>query len=659
MKKLFSLLLSAALILTVLLASPHAAAPLLRGARAATAFAGGSGTEADPYLISTAAELALLASGSAEQMAANYLLTADIDLSGYSDWTPIGNETPFSGCFDGGYHTVRGLRIEHAHSSNEIYFGLFGNASGGTIRELNIENAYISVTAAPGATAFAKVGTVAARAGSVESCIVKADISNTHGSACGIAAAVDSVSACIFEGSVRISERGSACGIAETASSVVNCCNKASVKGQNAYGIADTVTARLVGCVNRGAITADKVSSLYSKACGIASLVENTAETVVDCTNIGNVRILSNGFTDEGRICGMIAYCAANASGLTNYGSVTSDLDAVAGGVFGQFAGGLAEYCVNYGDVTLAGFGAVGGVTGIGAGGTIQHSYNYGTIRNDQPNEYGTGGTGGICGNLVSTDIYYCANFGDVYGEGEATGGVGGFLQINSGETDFVARIEKCYNTGNVSATSFAGGIAGKGECCGTVQFVSVLDCYNTGSVTGTDYIAGIVAGEPSETGREKIARCYNIGVVNGVTHVDAISAYAYSTIQNCYYHSENGVTSAKGISRTLAQLESSSGYSGFNFNSVWTMAGSDEYPYAEIAATPHGVCDVPVPDVVLPVPGDADGDRQLTIADALLIMRHAMSIAMLPPDADCDMDGDGTVSATDAIIVMRAVLNM
>ncbi len=191
------------------------------------------------------------------------------------------------------------------------------------------------------------------------------------------------------------------------------------------------------------------------------------------------------------------------------------------------------------------------------------------------------------------------------------------------------------------------------------MQFVSVLDCYNTGSVTGTDYIAGIVAGEPSETGREKIARCYNIGVVNGVTHVDAISAYAYSTIQNCYYHSENGVTSAKGISRTLAQLESSSGYSGFNFNSVWTMAGSDEYPYAEIAATPHGVCDVPVPDVVLPVPGDADGDRQLTIADALLIMRHAMSIAMLPPDADCDMDGDGTVSATDAIIVMRAVLNM
>lgn len=659
MKKLLSALLSAALVLTALLASLPADALFTKSARAATAFAGGSGTEADPYQISTAAELALLASGNAVQMAANYLLTADIDLSGWSDWTPIGGDIPFSGRFDGGYNTVRGLRIEHAHTSDEIYFGLFGNAAGGTIIDLNIENASISVTAAPGANVFAKVGTVAAKVKKVEGCIIKGDIANYHGSACGIAAEAESIAASSFEGSVRTGERGSACGIAETASSIVNCCNRASVKGQNAYGIADTVTEKLVGCVNRGAVTADKVSSLYSKACGIASIVESTAETVVDCTNIGNVRLISNGFTDEGRICGMIAYCAAKASGLTNYGSVTSDLDAVVGGIFCQYAGKLAEYCVNYGNVTLQGFGAVGGIAGVGAAGTIQYSYNYGTIRNDQPNEYGTGGTGGICGNPVSTDIYYCANFGDVYGEGTATGGIGGYLQINSGETDYVTRIEKCYNTGSVTASSYAGGVAGKGECCGNVQFVSVQDCYNTGAVTGTDYIAGIVAGEPSETGKEKILRCYNIGVVTGVTHVDAISAYAYSTIQYCYYHSDNGVTSNKGISRTLEQLQSQSGYSGFDFNSVWTMAGSDEYPYAEIAAIPHGICDVPVPDVVLPVPGDADGDRQLTVADALLIMRYAMGIITLPADVDCDIDGDGNVTATDAIIVMRAVLNL
>ena len=98
----------------------------------ATAFAGGDGTEANPYQISTAAELALLQEKIVAEWEefrqdcaeAYYILTADIALNDTSDfdnweneapeysWMPIGSDTiTFKGVFDGNGHTVSGLYI--------------------------------------------------------------------------------------------------------------------------------------------------------------------------------------------------------------------------------------------------------------------------------------------------------------------------------------------------------------------------------------------------------------------------------------------------------------------------------------------------------------------------------------------------------------------
>ena len=80
----------------------------------ATAFAGGTGAEEDPYQISSGAELAYLAStvNSGESYEDKYfVLTKDINLNGLS-WTPIANSfsdvlfggtdySMFSGKFDG------------------------------------------------------------------------------------------------------------------------------------------------------------------------------------------------------------------------------------------------------------------------------------------------------------------------------------------------------------------------------------------------------------------------------------------------------------------------------------------------------------------------------------------------------------------------------
>ena len=68
-------------------------------------FAGGSGTQADPYLISTPDQLNAIRQG----LDKHYKLLNDIDLSAWGDWMPIGGEelerhgepTPFTGSLDG------------------------------------------------------------------------------------------------------------------------------------------------------------------------------------------------------------------------------------------------------------------------------------------------------------------------------------------------------------------------------------------------------------------------------------------------------------------------------------------------------------------------------------------------------------------------------
>ena len=112
---------------------------LLMSASAETTFEGGSGTAEDPWQIATAEQLNRVR----EDLTAHYILTADIDLSDYENWEPIGAfqslsdapedaEVPhpdyaFTGSFDGGGHTISNLTVEGAAPMGA---GLFGCASG-------------------------------------------------------------------------------------------------------------------------------------------------------------------------------------------------------------------------------------------------------------------------------------------------------------------------------------------------------------------------------------------------------------------------------------------------------------------------------------------------------------------------------------------------
>ena len=127
------------------------AAPAWDG-NVATSFAGGNGTEADPYQISSAAELAylaeLVAMGNADYNNSNvyYELTDHVNISA-KPWLPIGtgfdingsrtDDTVFKANFNGNKKKIINLKIEEAARSYHDIAGLFGKSYG------TIKNAWV------------------------------------------------------------------------------------------------------------------------------------------------------------------------------------------------------------------------------------------------------------------------------------------------------------------------------------------------------------------------------------------------------------------------------------------------------------------------------------------------------------------------------------
>lgn len=164
MKKVFSLLITLAMIISTVAVPMSASADTTAwdGTTIDTEWVG-TGTETDPYLIGSAAELAGLSEkvwsavnnstgAVAEGMTAGagstancynvysntyFKLTADIDL-GNKEWKPIGRHgARFNGSFDGDGHVVKNISI----TTSYIGIGLFGATGKNTvIKNLGVEN---------------------------------------------------------------------------------------------------------------------------------------------------------------------------------------------------------------------------------------------------------------------------------------------------------------------------------------------------------------------------------------------------------------------------------------------------------------------------------------------------------------------------------------
>ena len=368
----------------------------------ATGFAGGSGTEASPYIIETAGQLAYLAKtvNSGTTYSSKYIkLINNISLNNYnakywilnaSEWTSIGtsSDKSFRGTFDGDNHTVSGLYIDTANSNQ----GLFGYVIGGTIKNIGIVDSYIK--------GGVDVGGVAGCGGTIINCY------NT--------------------GSVTGSERVG--GVAGNGGTLSYCYNAGDVTGSNTVGgvVGDNYSDTINDCYNTGSVTGS------SSVGGVAGY--NSEGTISNSFNMGNVM----GASSVGGVAGANDYDGTVRDSY-NKGTVTGSDRRYVGGIVGGNYDSNVSGCYNTGSVT--GSIEVGGV--VGGGGTVSRSYNTGSVT-------GTEMVGGVVGRSYSTSN--CYNTGTVTGT-QYVGGVVGV--INSGT------VINSYNTGSVTGSSSVGGVAG------------------------------------------------------------------------------------------------------------------------------------------------------------------------------------------------------
>ena len=99
---------------------------------------------------------------------------------------------------------------------------------------------------------------------------------------------------------------------------------------------------------------------------------------------------------------------------------------------------------------------------------------------------------------------------GSVTTTGKRAGGIAGYLWGSP------AKIENCFSAVDVTAHSYAGGIAGGGQSTSTVK---ITNCYNTGDITVTLGFAGGIAvcGTTWASNGPYVSNCYNTGKITKV----------------------------------------------------------------------------------------------------------------------------------------------
>ena len=233
-------------------------------------FEAGNGTETEPYIIATAAQLDEVRNFPS----ACFELSKDIDLSSYlnsnsSGWTPIEN---FTGKFDGKKHTIKGLWISLSSIEN---VGLFANIQGfSDNKRASVSNLFVNISK-KGITGGSRVGGICGNLsyGNIENCMVTGDISGYRyvggivGSCGGNYYNSSIISQCASSGNIIATDAyvGGISGCEDGLCSIENCYSIANVKdegsyyGSYAYGIGSSAK----NCYFAGTISGTEMNRVY------------------------------------------------------------------------------------------------------------------------------------------------------------------------------------------------------------------------------------------------------------------------------------------------------------------------------------------------------------------------------------------------------------
>lgn len=595
----------------------------------ASGFAGGDGTQNNPFQIETAAQLAHFAKtvNEGEAYLHKYIvLTADIDLAN-KEWTPIGNHSNlFKGNFNGNNHTVTGMQIRGELDR----VGLFGEC-----KKFNVDSAIKNITVKDSVICGNKF--VGAIVGSAE----EINIENCRSIGNTINGETDVGGICGKIGGYSVGK-------------VSQCYNSSKVTGQGRVGGIAGMGGIAENCLNTGEITI--IREGYRSACGGIFGIFGDATTsarVTACVNLGKV---SGGESFGGIVgktetssTGHISNCYYNMDAIT--GGFDAGTALTAGQLCGALPEGLDSTIWKEGGVDTSTAKATQGRFGTATGTYINLTkvadiketktapvpvYNYVTTNGDDWDTYtlittaeefaAIGQDTANCNenyvlkndiDVSGVELRSIGNPGTPYigkfsGDGHTISYVdmtkendvyssGLFAQIGYTQNQLSesGKVMLLAANGVIASNAEAGGICGDlsvgeiygcsftgtvkgytaGGICGNAgQNTIISQCFFAGDVQGKDSAAGICGKSPSQV----IDHCISIAAVtSGKDCAGIVNSGDYGTT-NCYFNNDIcNVEDEYKLGRSTQQLTSSGFFKKLKDNgfdpAIWTKKANDK----------------------------------------------------------------------------------
>jgi len=351
------------------------APPSLANGGCGETFSGGSGTPADPFLISSVDD-AVGFGNDAGCWQYSYLQTRNLDFLGLTASTNLAGTptTPFSGVWDGGGHVIRNLKLYDGETLPDIG-GLFGYVTG-TIKNVGFVDENVTET-----PTVAALGIAGGLVGLLDGGVVSDSFVHLSVAAGGNGAA----------GLGGTGMAGGLVGVAASGSSVTSSYSTGSVQGEISNTTDDSSGAVAGGLI--GYAWADEADAPVS-----ITMSYSTATVRAVCSQGGD--------SDSGYVGGLIGYLNAPADEVRVADSYASGALSAQG-----FDQGTDDDCQDS-------FG--GGLAGVNQGGLITDSYS-----NSSFGDGFTGTTGGLVGVQVEGTVRN--SFWDVEASGQVSsaGGTG------------------------------------------------------------------------------------------------------------------------------------------------------------------------------------------------------------------------------------------
>jgi len=510
-----------------------------------TLFAGGNGTEENPYQIANWHHLYNIS----DYLNSHFILINDLNstTAGYEElasptakggkgWQPIGSwDTRFTGSFDGRGYEIRNLFINR---SDEKDVGLFSAVEqSGVIKNISVTNATMIGQDRVGGLAGFNRGTVT---NSYYSSSVTG--SSHHNHVGGLVGGNEgTVTNSYSTGSVT---GGSYVGglVGTNVGTVSNSYSSCDVTGN-----ADLLGG-LVG-VNEGTVTNSYSTGNVTGNLGVGGLVGVNGYTgpgtVSNSYSTGSV-------TGKDGVGGLVGGNSpeSNVSSSYSTGNVAGSLSA--GGLVGGNYGGTVTDSYSTGSVT--GNSDVGGLVGWNKEGTVSSSYSTGDVNGDER-------VGGLLGFNEWGTVTNSYSVGSVSGNSS----VGGLVGDNG-----IGTVSNSYSTGSVSGNSAIGGLAG-------LNWGTVSDSYSTGSVSGNSSVGGLVGWN-----EDTVSNSYSTGSVTGGELVGGLVGNNFvGFVTNSFWDMETSrqSTSAGGTGKTTAEMQDIATFSGAAWNIVAVGSSSERNP--------------------------------------------------------------------------------